>query len=332
MGISRSSPVCVSRRRSAADACPRRGRRRPALFHSMRTLGCERARFCMMRLPRSSSRRWMSTTSRGELGQEERLLERAVPATHDRDPPVPEEEAVARGAGRDAAATQPRLVGQVQPDGRGAGGDDDGVGACSGCRRPSPRRVATEKSTASTSTSTRRAPKRSAWARMSAISSGPVDAVREARVVLHLRRDHQLAAGDEAGDDERREVRARRVDGGRQAGRSAADDEDAGMRAVAARHDRRLRLLRRLERDGRDRGDGRGRLVRRDAHPSTPVGYSPRHRRYPIRRPSIRASPAARSGEVEVRARARAGPAAQLRDDVAADELQLGEVVHARGR
>ena len=57
-----------------------------------------------------------------------------------------------------------------------------------------------------------------------------VDAVREARVVLDLARQHQLAAGRGPGEDDRLEVGARRVDRGGQAGRARADDQDLGSR------------------------------------------------------------------------------------------------------
>ena len=66
---------------------------------------------------------------RGEAGQEGRLLERRVAATHDRDLLAPEEEAVAGGAGADAAAPQSRLAVETQPQRAGAGGHDDRLGA-----------------------------------------------------------------------------------------------------------------------------------------------------------------------------------------------------------
>jgi len=51
------------------------------------------------------------------------------------------------------------------------------------------------------------------------------DAVGVARVVLDVAGYHQLAAPGEAFDHERRQVGARRVQGGRVAGRATADDD-----------------------------------------------------------------------------------------------------------
>jgi hypothetical protein len=68
-------------------------------------------------------------------------------------------------------------------------------------------------------------PKRSAWARNFCHQLRALDAVGEARVVLDVAGEHQLAARRGAGDDDRLEVGARRVDRGGQAGRAGADDE-----------------------------------------------------------------------------------------------------------
>ena len=72
---------------------------------------------------------------------------------------------------------------------------------------------------------TNSAPKRSAWRAEVLHHLGPEDAVGVARVVLDVARDHQLAAPLEALDDERLQVRARRVERSRVAGRAAADDD-----------------------------------------------------------------------------------------------------------
>ena len=76
------------------------------------------------------------------------------------------------------------------------------------------------------------ASKRWAWARMIAHELGAHDPVDEAGVVLDLGRQHELAAGLVAGgrglalDDERLELGPGGVEGGGQAGRPAADDDD----------------------------------------------------------------------------------------------------------
>ena len=63
-----------------------------------------------------------------EPGQEDRLLHGGVAAADDGDVVVPEEEAVAGGARRDAVAEQALLVGDAEHEGAGAGGDDERVG------------------------------------------------------------------------------------------------------------------------------------------------------------------------------------------------------------
>ena len=56
---------------------------------------------------------------------------------------------------------------------------------------------------------------------------GALDALGEAGEVLDVGGVHQLAAGlDRARDDERLEVRARRIDRRREAGRARSDDDD----------------------------------------------------------------------------------------------------------
>ena len=77
---------------------------------------------------------------RREAGQVGRLLEGRVAAADDGDLLVPEEEAVAGGAGGDAAPAQARLALEPEPDGRGAGGDDDRSAAISDAARPQPER------------------------------------------------------------------------------------------------------------------------------------------------------------------------------------------------
>ena len=59
---------------------------------------------------------------------------------------------------------------------------------------------------------------------------GPLDHVREARVVLDVRRDHELTARLEAGDHHGFEQGARRIDRRRIACWPRADDDELGMR------------------------------------------------------------------------------------------------------
>ena len=68
----------------------------------------------------------------GELGEEHRLLDGGVAAADDGDVVVPEEEAVAGGAGRDAVAEQLAPRREAEHQGLGAGGDDDRLGPVGG--------------------------------------------------------------------------------------------------------------------------------------------------------------------------------------------------------
>ena len=79
-----------------------------------------------------------------------------------------------------------------------------------------------------------------------------LDAVGEARVVLDVAGQHQLAAGRRARQDDRLEVGPRGVDGRGQAGRPGADDDDLGVDPALAAGD-----------GGRSAGPGQGRGVGR---------------------------------------------------------------------
>ena len=94
------------------------------------------------------------------------------------------------------------------------------------------RRGRWEKSTRVTFSVRSSAPNRAAWARNAVHQLGAQYPVREAGIVLHVGRDHELPAGLVAGggglslEDQRRQVGAGAVDGGGQAGRARADDDD----------------------------------------------------------------------------------------------------------
>ena len=82
---------------------------------------------------------------------------------------------------------------------------------------------------------------------------GAHDAVGEAGVVLDVGGEHELAAGGEALDDERREVRARGVDGRGQTGGAGADDDDlVVLRHWYLRYDGSSRTSRRDEDSAED--------------------------------------------------------------------------------
>ena len=76
-----------------------------------------------------------------------------------------------------------------------------------------------------TSSVTNSAPKRSAWRAEVLHHLGAEDALREARVVLDVARDHELAAAGEALDHERVRGWRARVERGGVAGGAAADDD-----------------------------------------------------------------------------------------------------------
>ena len=170
---------------------------------------------------------------RGEAGQVGRLLERRVAAADDRDLLVAEEEAVARRAGRHAAAAEPRSRSR---------------GRATAPTRP----VATMTASARYSTPRAQTPERPrrevdpldvdvvdpAAEPLGLLAElrhqlRPEDPLREARVVLDVARDHQLAARDDAGEDDRVEVGPRGVDRGGQAGGPGADDQELGPGRVA---------------------------------------------------------------------------------------------------
>ena len=81
------------------------------------------------------------------------------------------------------------------------------------------------------------APNRSACARMLVHEVGPHDAVAEAGEVLDLGGVHQRATGgDRTLEEQRLEVGARGVDGGRVAGRAGADDDDVADVVAGGAH------------------------------------------------------------------------------------------------
>ena len=194
---------------------------------------------------------------RGEAGQVGGLLEGRIAAADDRDLLVPEEEPVAGRARRHAAAAEAFLTGQAEPHRRCAGRDDDGLGAVFDPAGPDAERALPEVDPVHVHVEDPRPePLRLGAERGHEI--GTLDPVREARVVLDVAREHQLAAGRRAGDDDGREVRPCRVDRRREAGRPGADDDHG-------RFDRPRRLAVHARADGcrrrgaeRDRGAGAG--------------------------------------------------------------------------
>ena len=186
-----------------------------------------RARSSMIFEARNSSRRWTIVTFEANLA-------RKIASSIAVSPPptmivvaLLEERGVARGAVGHAGAAELLLAGHAELLVLGAHRQDDGAGLVLVVADPDPVDAAGlvgELDPVAWSVM-KRAPKRSAWSRNFCISSGPMIPVGEAGVVLDVGRLLEQAAPDEALDDERLEVRARRVQRGRVAGRAAADDD-----------------------------------------------------------------------------------------------------------
>ena len=159
-----------------------------------------------------------------EPREERRLLHRRVAAADDRDDLVAEEGAVARRAVGDAATLERLLRREAELASARAGRDDHRVRAVLvvadvDAERPlgevDARDVVGDELGAE---ALGLAPEVGHHRR-------PHHAVGVARVVLDVARDHQLAAPVEPLDDERAQVRARRVERRRVPGRAAADDD-----------------------------------------------------------------------------------------------------------
>ena len=166
----------------------------------------------------------------GELGEEDRLLHRRVATADDGDVMAAEEEPVAGGAGRQAVSEQLRLGLEAEHQRLGAGGHDDRVGDVLGLVDPDPERSLGEVD-AGDLLVRNSAPKRDAWARKSAISSGPMMPSGKPGIVLDVGGEHQLPTGligrrrRLALDHERVEVGAGGVDRGGQPGGAGPDDD-----------------------------------------------------------------------------------------------------------
>src|SRR3989442_1788679 len=160
----------------------------------------------------------------GEPGQEGRLLHRRVAASHDDDVLVGEEGRVAGRAVRNATPLEPLLGLEPELACRGAGGDDDRLGSMLLVADPDAVRPLREVDLRHIVGDEVRAEAFSLAAEL-LHHLGPENPLWVARVVLHVARDHQLAAPVEALDYERSQVRAGSVEGGRAVGWPAADDD-----------------------------------------------------------------------------------------------------------
>jgi hypothetical protein len=167
-----------------------------------------------------------------EVRQVQRFLGRGIAAADHGDILAAEEEAVTGGAGGDAEARQLLLTRNAEPAGLGAGGDHQRVRQVD--RAAIPRRAegpAREVDVEDHILLDRRADMFGLGLHLFH-QPGALDRLGEAGVVLDIGGDGQLAARLHAGDDQRREPRARGVDRRRVAGRAGADDEKLGLSGI----------------------------------------------------------------------------------------------------
>ena len=120
---------------------------------------------------------------------------------------------------RHAAAAQPRLGVEAEPQRRGARRDDDRLGPYSVPRAHMPERPLGEVDAVDVDVDDAR-PEALGLRAERGHQVGALDAVGEARVVLDVRGEHELAARGGAREDDRLEVGPGRVDRGGQAGRA----------------------------------------------------------------------------------------------------------------
>src|SRR5205814_4216792 len=160
-------------------------------------------------------------------------FERRVAAADDGDLLVPEEEAVARGAGRHTAAAKSRLALEAEPERRGAGRDDHCLTSVLDAAGPDPERPAAEVDAFDVDVDDM-GPEAFGLGAEGGHQVGTLDAVRKPGIVLDVRGDHQLATRRRTGEDDRLEVGPRGVDRRGQPGRSRTDDDDLRLGPAVA--------------------------------------------------------------------------------------------------
>ena len=215
---SQVSSVLTSRSRTPVTrSSPSTSSTTAFVTHSI--LSFARARSSMICEARNSSRRCTIVTLAAKRVEEGRLLHGRVAAADHDDVLVGEEGGVTGRAVRDAAALQLPLRLEPELAGGGAGRDDHGLGAVLVVADPDAVRALREVDLRHVVGDEVRAEALGLAAEVCHHLRAH-DALGVARVVLHVARDHQLAAPVEALDHERLQVRACSVKGGRIPGRA----------------------------------------------------------------------------------------------------------------
>ena len=172
----------------------------------------------------------MTVTILARLREIERFLDRRIAAADHRDILAAIEEAIAGGAGRHAKALEGLLGRNAQPFRLRAGRDRSAHRGVDRCRnRPWRGTAATLRSTSVMMSLTISVPTCSACFSISLHQPGTLDRIGEARIVLDIGGDRELAALLQAGDQHRLQHGARGIDRRRVAGRAGTDDEDWRM-------------------------------------------------------------------------------------------------------
>ena len=171
---------------------------------------------------------------RGEASEEERFLECSVAAAHDRHGKSPEERAVAGGTGRNAAIHQALLAIDAEPLGRRAGGDHErvrGIGLAGGIHRERPLRHVELDGIFHQHLGAEAL--RLLLEQLHHV--GPGHALRETRIVLDVRGQHQLPPELQASQKQWLELGPRGVDRRCVTGGTTADDDQPAVLRGTAR-------------------------------------------------------------------------------------------------
>ena len=169
----------------------------------------------------------------GEIGEEQRLLDRGIAAADHDHFLAAIEEAVAGGAGRHAEALELLLERQTEPARLRAGREDHGVGEIDVAG------IAGQPERARGGVEIVDVVGDDPGADMLGLllhllhQPGPLDDVGEARIILDVGGDGELAAGLVALDQHRLQHGAGGIDGGRVAGRARPDNDNLGVGSLA---------------------------------------------------------------------------------------------------